>query len=365
MKHLSSLLRLFALLLTLVLLFSFAACTNSGENGESTEESTEESGSTESSSDSSDGTESQPEPSVDASLPVKVTVLNGTTGFGIAKLMQDSSNGDAALNYTFSVEANAANITAALINGSVDIAALPTSAAATVFNKTNGAVQVLALNTLGVLYVVTSDGSSISDFAALEGKTVYCPEGNPAVIFSALCEENGLTVGTDIIVDTSYAEPAALRSAVVTGEAALAVLPEPMVTIAQKANSAVTVSLDLTEEWDKCFPAGSLAQGCVVVRTAFAEAHPAEIAAFLAEYEASIRYMQENVSETAEIIVSQGIFAGAAAVAAAAIPKCNVTFVSGSDMKSALIPFYEAIYAISPSSIGGALPTDPFYYGAE
>lgn len=359
MKHFSIFTKILAFALLLVLTLGLAACQNGGNDGESSAESTTASG------DVTTGGDPAAD-EIDATLPVKVTVLNGTTGFGMAKLMKDKADGNAALNYTFDVQADAANVTAALINGTTDIAALPTNAAATVYNRSGGKVQVLALNTLGVLYVVSnSESVTVTDFESLRGKTVYCPANNPAIIFSALCEKNGLTVGTDITVDTTYAEPAAVRDALVTGQIDLAVLPEPMVTIAKNKNEKLTVSLNLTEEWDKQFTPGSLVQGCVVVRTEFAAAHPAEIAKFLEEYASSIAYMQENVSDAANVIVEQGVFAGAAGVVAAAIPNCNVTFVKGNEMKAALKVFLETLYAAAPNSIGGGLPAGDFYYGAE
>ena len=353
MKHTHLFTKFSALFLVFTMVFLFAACTPSNGGAETTAPLPTE-------------TTGAPSNQVDSTLPVKVTVLNGTTGFGMAKLMQDKADGKAQLNYTFDVQADAQNVLKALINGSTDIAALPTNAAATVYNKTNGGVQVLALNTLGVLYVVSNTSlTGVDGMEALRGKTVYCPANNPAIIFSALCEANGLKVGTDITIDTSYAEPAAVRAALVSGEIHLAVLPEPMVTIAKKANTALSTVLDVTAEWDKKFTPGSLTQGCVVVRTEFASAHPNEIAAFLKEYGASIAFMQEHVSEAAEIIVAQGIFAGQAPIAALAIPNCNVTFKTGTEMKAALKVFYETLYAIDPTSVGGNLPADAFYYGAD
>ena len=357
MKHISVFARLLALLLLFTLVFSLSACNTETPPSDTTDAASDSEATT------GGGTS---DALYDSTLPIKVTVLNGTTGFGMAKLMNNKANGTAALNYTFDVQADASNVTKALINGSTDIAALPTNAAATVYNKTNGAVQVLALNTLGVLYVVTRNAlPENGGIEALRGKTVYCPANNPAIIFSAICEASGLKVGTDITIDTSYAEPAALRAALVKGDVNLAVLPEPMVTIAQKADTSISVAIDLTAAWDQKFPAGSLTQGCVVVRTEFAAAHPKEIAKFLEEYAASIAFMQEKPAEAAEIIVAEGVFAGAAAVAAAAIPKCNVTFKSGNEMKAALSIFLEALHSINPGSVGGNLPKDDFYYGAN
>lgn len=327
-----------ALVLALVMIFALAAC---GQKQESEPTPT-------------------PAPEADASLPVNVMVLNGTTGFGMAGLISDSEAGNAALNYTFSVETDASNITAALVNGTADIGALPTNAAATLYNKTGGKVQVLALNTLGVLYLVTDGSEEITSFEDLRGKTVYAPAQNPTFIFQALCEKNGLAVGEDITIDNTYAQPADLNTAVSSGEVSLAVLPEPMVTVARSANDQLTVALDLTAEWDKVMPAGSLVQGCVVVRTEFAEEHPAEVAKFLEEYAASIELLTSDTAAAAQKIEETGVFAKAA-VAQKAIPNCNVCFVTGAEMQSALGEFLNVMFEVAPDSIGGAVPADDFY----
>jgi NitT/TauT family transport system substrate-binding protein len=298
---------------------------------------------------------------IDPELDVRIMVLNGTTGFGMAKLMNDDDNDRTLLDYEIDVETDASNITFALINGDVDIAALPTNAASVVYNRSEGQVQILAINTLGVLYLL-ANGETVTDFESLRGKTVYVPAQNPTFIFKALCEANGLTVGEDVFIDNSYAQPADLRTAVASGKVTLAVLPEPMVTIVKSANANVSVAMDLTDEWDKVFEAGSLVQGCVVVRRAFAEAHPAEVEQFLKDYEASIRYLNENPADAARMIAEEEIFANAA-VAEKAIPNCNVTYVDGKEMKTAMVKFLEIMHGVAPASVGGALPGDDFYYG--
>ncbi len=170
---------------------------------------------------------------------INVYTLNGTTGFGMAKLMDDAKNDQTTEQYTFIVKSDASDVTAALINGDADIAALPTNAASNVYNKTNGGVKILAVNTLGCLYLLTRQNNSVTSFASLKGKTIYVPAQNPTFIFTYLCRQNGLEVGKDIFIDsTSYAQPAALKDAVAAGAVEYAVLPEPMVTIAINAANA-------------------------------------------------------------------------------------------------------------------------------
>lgn len=296
---------------------------------------------------------------------INIYTLNGTTGFGMAKLMNDNTDG----KYTVTVKTDAAEVTAALINGDVDIAALPTNAAANVYNKTEGGVKILAVNTLGCLYLLTKEGVTVSTFADLKGKTVYVPAQNPTFIFTDLCKKNNLIPGTDITIDsTSYAKPDALRDALASGAVDIAVLPEPMVTIAMSAakknNVNLTNALDLTAEWNKVNAEGSLVQGCVVVRSAFLEEYPEAVAEFLAAYEASINFLNENPAQAAQMIADKGIFANAT-VAEKAIPKCNVCYLDGAEMKAAMEVYLTALSGINPASIGGKLPAEDFYYTAK
>jgi NitT/TauT family transport system substrate-binding protein len=293
---------------------------------------------------------------------IRVSVLNGTTGFGAAQMIHKATSGFSVLNYNFTVESDAANVTAGLINGSVDIAALPTNAAATVYNKTGGKVQIAAINTLGVLYLLTNDKVEVNSFADLKGKTVYCPAQNPAFIFEAICRANNLEPGKDVTIDTAFAQPADLRTAVASGQVDIAVLPEPMVTIAKNANASLKTALDLTAEWEKVYGEDSLAQGCIVVRTEWAEAHPIELALFLGEYRESIEFTNNYPAEASEMIVEAGIFAQAP-IAQKAIPNCNIVYITGEEMATALDVFFTKLHAVNPAAVGGAIPDSGIYYG--
>ena len=287
----------------------------------------------------------------DVAVNTRVYTLNGTTGFGMAGMIADAKPG-----YSFTVETDPSVVTAALISGDCDIAALPTNAASALYNKTGGKVQVLALNTRGVLYLVSDGKEKIESIADLNGKTVYAPAQNPSFIFAALCSKYGI----ELNIDTSYAQPAELNTAVAAGQVSLAVLPEPMVTVARSQNKDLVVALDLTAEWDKVFEPGILVQGCVVVRREFAEQYPEAVKQFLADYEASVKLLSEDVQAAAEKIEASGIFAKAA-VAAKAIPNCNICFVTGEDMQRELGAFLEIMFEKAPQSIGGAVPGDDFY----
>ncbi len=352
MKKSTLFVRIFALLMALSMIFVLAACSPKDEQPPLDNDND---------NDNADA--------LDTNLQINVTVLSGTTGFSMAPLMQNKADGKATLNYNFKVESDASVVNAALINGTVDIAALPTNAASVVYNKTNGAIQILTVNTLGVLYLL-DNGNNITSFEDLRGKTVAAPAQNPTFIFQYLCEQNGLKVGkvgdtdADVIIDNGYTSPAELQANVAAGNVTLAVLPEPLVTIVKSSNADVKVAMDLTAEWNKVSPENSLVQGCIVVRREFAEQHPAEVAAFLKEYEASVNFLMNNVNEAAEMVAAQGIFAKAA-IAAKAIPNCNICYMTGEEMKTAMSNFLSIMLQVQATSIGGKLPGDDFYYGIK
>jgi len=168
----------------------------------------------------------------DSTLKVNVTVLSGTTGMGAAKLISDSKKGNAALDYTFTVVSDPTQIAAGIVGGSIDIAAVPTNLASTLYKKTNGGVQVLAINTLGVLYIIEK-GTALTDVKSLKGKTVYVPgQGtNPEYILQYIIEKNGMKVGTDVTFDYTYKSPDELATAVSAGLVDIALLPEPKVSV--------------------------------------------------------------------------------------------------------------------------------------
>ena len=299
---------------------------------------------------------------------INVYTLNGTTGFGMAKLMNDAKAGTTTEKYNFSVQSDASMVTSALLNGSADIAALPTNAAANIYNKSEGGVVVLAVNTLGCLYLLTNQNATVTSFEDLRGKTVYVPAQNPTFIFTYLCKQNGLEVGKDITINSStYAQPAALKDAVASGLVDIAVLPEPMVTIAvntakNAANGTVlTTAMDLTAEWNKVSNEGSLVQGCIVVRREFFEKYPEAVESFLKEYKASIEFLSTDLDSAAQMIVDNGIFTSAP-IAKKALPNCNVCFLDGTAMKTAMETYLGILYGIAPASIGGKLPAADFYY---
>ena len=373
-KHL---IKIFSVLLTLAMLLSFAACgsteDNNNDNGNNQNNANNNTSNNSSNTgnnnagnnntgDNSDNGTTEP----DKDLEIKIYSLNGTTALGFAQMIDSVNNNTASMKYDISLHAAADTITGSIVSGECAIAALPTNAAAKLYKASQGKIKLLALNTLGVLYLLQGEGENITSLDALRGKTVYLPGAgsNPEFITKALLESAGLTVGTDVFLDTAtYASPDALQTAVVAGNAKIAVLPEPKVTVTTNQNAAITVALNLTDEWEKINGENTLVQGCLVVNTKFAEEHPAEIAQFLKDYEASVNTTISGSDEAINMIVNAGILP-AAGVAKKALPKCNLCFIAGEDMKTPMNVFCEKIFAQFPNSIG-AVPDNNFYYVAK
>ena len=298
---------------------------------------------------------------------VKLATLMGPTGMGMAYLLDDAKNGKALNNYEYEVYSGPEEVTTKLVSGQVDIAALPTNAAATLYNKSNGKIKLVALNTLGVLYLVTK-GDSIKEVADLKGKTIYVSGqgATPEYALTYVLNENGLEVGKDVKLDFTYANHDDLVAFAASGKADVVLLPEPKVTALLTKNTELKVAFDLNDLWadavkDTDNKDSIIAMGCVAVNTAFAEANPDAVANFLKEYKASVDKVNEDNAAAAEVIAGAGIVP-AAPVALKALPRCNIVCITGDEMKAKINDFYNVLYTANPDSVGGKLPDDNFYY---
>ena len=298
--------------------------------------------------------------------------LSGPTGVGAAKLMADNENvtaeavANGEINPSISsavVEADNQVVSSALINGDADIAAVATNVAATLVNKNPESIQVLAVNTLGVLYILEK-GDTVTSMADLAGKTVYATgEGaNPQYVLNYLLTENGVDPAD---VDIQWMTAQEVTAQMVSSEDGICMLPVPAATALMIQDSGVREALSLSEEWSTVSD-GELAMGCIVARTDYIEENPQGVEAFLSAYEDSIAYMSDpdNLEDAAELVAQYNITANAN-IAKAAIPQCNLVCLTGDEMKSVLEAYYQVLFDADPTSIGGALPYNSFYYGAE
>ena len=294
---------------------------------------------------------------------VKVGSLKGPTSMGLVYLMDQAEKGEAANNYEFTMVATADELLPSMVSGDLDIVLVPANVASVLYNKTEGGVSVIDINTLGVLYMVSGD-NTIQSMEDLKGRTIYLTgKGTtPDFVLQYLLKENGLTADVTLEYKSEATEVAAVLTE--TPEV-IGVLPQPYVTAACAQNENLSVVLDLTQEWAAVQGEGgsSLVTGVTVVRNAFLEENEAAVDKFLEEHAASAAYANEHVEEAAELVAAAGIIEKAP-VAAKAMPNCNITYIDGADMKTALSGYLEVLFEQDASSVGGSLPGDDFYYGS-
>ena len=356
-----------SLLLAGLMALSLAGC--SGQSGETAADETtaaavsEESSSAETTSAEGEETTSAAGEADSDKSTIRIGSLNGPTSMGLVYVMEMADQGEAASNYEFNMATAADEITGLMVKGDLDIALVPANVASVLYNKTEGNITVLDINTLGVLYVVSADDSiqSVSDLA---GKTVYLTGmgTTPDYVLQYRLAANGLSADdVQLEYKTEAAEVAAILKETPD---AVGLLPQPFVTSAMAQNDQLKMVLDLTEEWNKVQEqagGSTLVTGVTVARTDFLEENQAAVDAFLDEHEESALAANNNLDDAAQKVADLGIIPKAE-VAKQAIPYCNITCIRGEEMKTALSGYLQVLYDQDPSSVGGALPQDDFYY---
>ena len=295
---------------------------------------------------------------------INLYVLSGPTGIGAMNLWAASDAGETKNTYHITMPGANDEVVAALSKGDADIAAVATNLAATLYNKTDGGVTVLAVNTLGVLSLL-SNGQEAATVSDLKGKTIYAPGqgANPEYILRYVLTGNGLDPDKDVTLQF-VGEGSELLTVWQSDPEAIILAPQPVATSILMQNENARTLFDMTEEWDKIAGGDStLMMGCVIVRNEFLQANPGAVELFLQEYAASIEKAQSDVEGTAALCQQYGLIPKAA-LAQKTIPSCGLTFVTGAEMKTGLSGYLQVMFDANPKSVGGALPGDNFYYGA-
>ena len=290
---------------------------------------------------------------------IRIGSLKGPTTMGMVKLLSDNEAGLTAVKYESTVAANATELMPLFLRGELDVLALPVNAGAVLYNKSQAGATLLAVNTLGVLYIVEKGGETITSVADLKGKTIYATgkSTTPEYALSYLLAENGLDIAADVTMEWK-SEASEVVAQMATLDSAVALLPQPFVTVAQTKVEGLRVALDMTAEWANV--GSTLITGGLIIRTAFLNEHPEAVKTFLEEYAASTQYVNENVEEAAALVEQYiGVAAG---VAKKAIPACNIVCMTGEEMKAAAEKYLTVLFELNPDAVGGAMPEESFYY---
>ena len=295
-------------------------------------------------------------------MDVNVYVLSGPTGIGTMNLWAQSDAGVTFDRYRFTMPGSNDEVVAAISNGTADIACVATNLAATLYNKTDAGIICLAVNTLGVLHLLTN-GETVENIADLAGKTIYLPGqgANPEYILRYVLIGNGLDPDSDVTL-SFVGEGSELLTVWQNQPDAVILAPQPVATSLLMQYENAAEAFDMTEEWDKISSGDStLMMGCVIVRKEFCAQYPKTVAGFMDAYAASIESAQTDVTGTAALCEKYGLIPKAA-LAEKTIPACGVTYVDGDEMKAQLAGYLQVMFDADPKSVGGKLPGEDFYY---
>lgn len=291
-------------------------------------------------------------------VDVNIAAMKGPTALGMLKLMDDAEKGETANNYNFTIAGAADEITASVIKGDIPIAAVPCNLASVLYNKSQGGITMLGINTLGVLYIVET-GDTIKTVEDLVGKTIYSTgKGTtPEYTLNWLLKSAGIEDTVTIEYKSEATEVAAILSQTPN---AVAMLPQPYVTTVLSNNEHARIALDVTKEWEALNEGSTVVTGVVIANTAFLKENPDVVNAFMEEYAVSAAYTTENVEEAAALSEKFDIFK--IPVARKAIPYCNIVLIEGEEMKAKATAYLQVLFDQNPASVGGAMPKDDFFY---
>ena len=286
-------------------------------------------------------------------VAIHISALKGPTAMGMVQMMAENYEG-----YEFEIVANVDEVVAKIGKGEVDMAALPANMAAVLYNNTDGGIKVLAVNTLGVLYIC-ENGNDIQSLADLKGKTIYASGkgATPEYGLNYILTKAGIEDEVRIEWKSEHTE---CVSAMLSDPNAIAMLPEPFVSSAQVQNENIRVALDLTAEWEKLTSESTMITGVIIARKEFVEDNKAAVDEFLDRYKTSVDYANNKVEETARLIGEYDIVTEA--VALKALPQCNITLITGDELKDKLSGYLTVLFDQNPKAVGGSLPDDDFYY---
>ena len=351
--------KLTSMLLALALVLSLAACGGAASSSVASSAASSEAV-PEAASEAASSEEAKKLSTTDA---LRIAGLKGPTTMGLVNLLSMEEDGTASMDYDLQLYGAADEIVPLLMKGELDMAAIPANLAATLYQKTNGGIQAVAVNTLGVLYVV-EQGDTVQSMADLKGRTILSTgKGTtPEYVLRYLLNANGIDPDKDVTIEY-YSEATEVTAQMATTEDAIAVLPQPYVTAAGLQDETLRVALNLTEEWNKVADT-QLITGVTVVRKEYAEEHPDVVAAFLTDYARSVEAANTDLDGTAALCEKQGVVAKAA-IAKKALPNCNIVCLTGDELKADASAYLQVLFDADPAAVGGALPGDDFYWTAE
>lgn len=296
-------------------------------------------------------------------VPIRLGGLKGPTSMGLVKMLDDVENGKTKNDYQFTMAPTADELVHSILQGELDILAIPSNLGAVIYNNSEKGMRMLNACMLGAIYVLEKDTEEINTVEDLVGKTIYTvgKGSTPEYLLNFLLDKHGLLMDQDVTVEWRD-DPTEIVGLLTAGTASVCMLPQPFVTVAQGQVENLRIALDTNAEWDAVGEGSKLVTAGFIARKDFVEEHPQQTAEFLEEAAASTDWVNANVPDAAALIEKFDIVP--AAIAEASLPKCNIVCITGKEMKESAQKFFQVLFDQNPESVGGELPGDDFYYEA-
>ncbi|MDU6359263.1 MAG: MqnA/MqnD/SBP family protein [Clostridiales bacterium] len=290
--------------------------------------------------------------------PLEVAALNGPTGIGMVQMLEEMEGAENP-KYNIALYQSPDEIVGKVVSGELDIACVPSNLGAVLYNKTEGGIKLLGMNTLGVLYIV-ENGQTVQNIEDLKGKTILSSgkDSTPEFVLNYILNEAGLVPGEDVTVEF-MGNHSDIASKLMAEEGTIALLPQPFVTTVLAKNENIRMAIDVNEAWNNLNQM-DLPMGIIIANANVVKDNAKGIEAFLKDYETSVKFVDENLEDAVALVEKFGIVPNAA-LAKVAIPKCNIVYRDSSASKDSLNKFYEILEQANPKAVGGKLPDEAFY----
>lgn len=289
---------------------------------------------------------------------LRIGSMKGPTSIGLASMM-DQEQGQ------FTVVGAADELTPLLLQDQIDIALVPANVAAVLYARTEGQIQVIDVNTLGVLYGISLD-EGINNVEDLRGRTVYMTGKGTVPEYTFMALLAAANISTDDLAIEFCSEPTEVVAQISQHDGAVGILPQPYATACTLKNENLHTVLDLTEAWAQMTGGqkGDVVTGVTVAKTSTIEEKEGAVKLFLQRHAASAEVAQTDPSAIVAKVIELGIIENET-LAEKAIPNCNVVCYTGEEMKNALAGYLQALFDQNAEALGGSLPGDDFYFMPE
>ncbi|MGE5381775.1 MAG: ABC transporter substrate-binding protein [Methylocystaceae bacterium] len=298
-------------------------------------------------------------PQTKAEYTAKVATLRGPSAVSIIPMIDAKTSLSEKVKAEYQLYNSPDILAPDLIKGQVDAALLPPNLAAKLYNK-GADYQLVGVTCWGVMYLA-SNNPELTSIKQLKGQQLFITDkgATPDLVLKYLLAKNNMSAN-DVKLDYSLGQTE-LAQNMAAGRVNAGLLVEPWLTVVTSGNPKVNTIIDIQKEWQAATDNQPLPQTCLVVKKSLIAEHPEVVASLVKEINQAIEWVNAHPQEAGALVERNNI-GMKAAVIAKAIPRLNLRFENAAASRPAIQSFFKIINQADPTSTGGRLPDDGFYY---